>query len=1034
MSGGTRGLETVRQATVRVSDRAGRHVGQGLLLDLGDEGRFVLTCHHVIAQVAADDLSVALPMADGTVGPPVRASYDPTRSRPDRDAVVLGVDGVPARDRPLLHQLNVQAYRGTLPEKVVCLGHFQTNSLDGWLSAATRLEVPREAAGGAGPAAYVLPSVFRLREPSDARPGISGSVAVYEGGVIGLVHFSRPAGPVQEREVYIVPIGIWAEAWPALAALIEPLVDERLRAAAVVRRVKALRVPEDVRIAGYRPDIQIDRPVMARARDLLERLGAVIIVGRPKSGKTRLAWDLIRERPEALAVIPHDPLPPAAFEGSTLAGEDLVLFFDDLHRSALSGDPLAWRRRLEAASGSRCRVVGTSRDGDEWRAVERGAAAQLIESVGRAAVVLVSRSGVNGEDLTEELGRQLAGALGLTRQEFERRFDGTPGSLTLDLEDMRDRYVRLRDEQRGAVAMSRLVDAAKLVYEASQPVLRGPILRAVAERIRGDGRLSGEAWDALQRRTAEEGFGVFQRDTGNFQTYTPYLERCVDYAPSVADVEALVPLLIEARDYEGLGYVGQALFMRLGAPAAAERALRAAADGGNESAATMLSWALGGISGREEDAEAMHRRLIEGGEPGAYVNFGGFLADQPGREEEAEHVFREALRLAVGSNVAPVASWSLGNLLQRLPGREAEAEACLREAMDGGMFMAHISLGKLLARDPSRLAEAEAVVRSAFPAIDAQFASIDPQPGKAPAQDPQVLLEAMRGDAFDCLGEILAEQPGREAEAEEAFRSAIAGGNAYARHHLAFLLANKLGRLDDAERVLREAVALGDYVAGGYLGELLLRRPDGAREAEGLFRDAIAHGGERGHFHLGQALAMQGRAADAERAFRRAIEIGVVEANELLADLIVSQPGREAEVETLYEAAAAAGSQSAPFELAEVLARQPEREGEAEAHYREAVSRGDSRGACRLGWMLTRRVIGGTTDAAAEAESTLRAALAGGIEDAAVPLGVLLINVDRAAEGVELLQRARAAGLSGAAEMLAIIEQPGEEPAEDRPG
>jgi len=46
-------------------------------------------------------------------------------------------------------------------------------------------------------------------DPSDAREGISGAVVVCEGGVVGLAHFGRAAGPRHEREDYLVPLRVW---------------------------------------------------------------------------------------------------------------------------------------------------------------------------------------------------------------------------------------------------------------------------------------------------------------------------------------------------------------------------------------------------------------------------------------------------------------------------------------------------------------------------------------------------------------------------------------------------------------------------------------------------------------------------------------------------------------------------------------------------------------------------------------------------------------------------------------------------------
>lgn len=223
MASAVRGLAAARRATVRICTRSGEHKGQGLLLDLpGEESGVVLTCHHVIAPVDPDELRVAILQSSGELGVPVPARYDAARSRPGRDAVVLRVTSAPLPARPALDVLDPATYDGGLPRRATGLTYLQPDNFDARVAASTALVLPAKQAGRwpGAPERYEL-RAFRLADPTDARPGISGAVVVYEGGVLGLTHFARSAGAAHEREAYLVALGTWAEGWEALARCLE---------------------------------------------------------------------------------------------------------------------------------------------------------------------------------------------------------------------------------------------------------------------------------------------------------------------------------------------------------------------------------------------------------------------------------------------------------------------------------------------------------------------------------------------------------------------------------------------------------------------------------------------------------------------------------------------------------------------------------------------------------------------------------------------------------------------------------------------
>lgn len=539
-------------------DRSGcadGHHGQGLLLNIDSEGAYVLTCHHVIASIKAENLSVRLTCENGTLDDPLPARYDETRSNPEKDAAVLRLEGVHVEERPVLHRVGLDTYDGAL--RATVLTHLTPDNFDAEVRMSTRISMPSAPSED-----WPVPSgryelhALRLSHPTDARPGISGGVVVCEDGVLGLVHFARKEGVAHAREDYLVPLSAWSERWSALDALVEPLVDGNLRAVAIVKKASDLNIGDDLIIAGYRQDVYEERGLEKKAREALAHRGGVVFVGRPKAGKTRLVLELLKQNPNAIVVIPRgNALPPRAFEASGFRREDLVLLFDDLHRIAETAQPVQWHSKLSAVTDGYCRLVCTTRDGTDWKTIRRTQEG-LLDSLGwDAATVFASRTGEpgteKGEDFSKDQGKRLADTLAMSPEEFDRRFDGTPGSLILNLDDMGRRYEALREENLGGVPMSRLLDAAKLLRKGGQESLTDRALRAVSERIRGDGRISADGWEALHRRSQEEGFGHLDAD-GVFQVYSPYLEQCVSFEPSAEDVDGLLPVLADTEDAVGL--------------------------------------------------------------------------------------------------------------------------------------------------------------------------------------------------------------------------------------------------------------------------------------------------------------------------------------------------------------------------------------------------------------------------------------------------------------------------------------------------
>lgn len=166
--------------------------------------------------------------------------------------------------------------------------------------------------------------------------------------------------------------------------------DDILLGAANVKRAQDLAPTVDVSITDYRPGPQFASDVVQHWRDVLLDTGGVVILGKERSGKSRLAWEILRGIPNAIVVMPRDLTPPLGFASNGLRGNKVILFIDDLHRTPRI-EPRIWRERLARASGCRCLVVCTVEDGVMWQEIERNHADLLADYGGKKCLARTDR-------------------------------------------------------------------------------------------------------------------------------------------------------------------------------------------------------------------------------------------------------------------------------------------------------------------------------------------------------------------------------------------------------------------------------------------------------------------------------------------------------------------------------------------------------------------------------------------------------------------------------------------------------------------
>lgn len=409
-----RGMRAALKATVDVR-RGGKSFGHGLLLNV--EGNVVLTCHHIVGNAGGADLEVVARNPDGTTTSSP-ATVDAERSHPVKDAIVLHVErDLGPRDQPWLHAPGPD-YGGKLPATVALSARRgRLNTFDGVLGPVTEDFTVDQ---------YVLPRAFPLGRAEEAPPGISGGVAVCEDGVVGLVHFARQESAELGRSGVVNPLSAWAEDWPELAHRIQPFADKALSDLAIVVRADADELGEILRIKFFR-DVYVPRGVETAADEALKASRSLLLLGGPKSGKTRIVREVLRAHADAVVVVPTFRSPPLHFEPSSLSGTEVILVVDNLGRDGAVFDSSAWLERIEAVNEEGTIFVATCRTGEDWERVRETHVA-LAERLTQSTVH--TSDPPEGSNFTSEQARELARKLELSDAELDRRFDGsTPGSL-----------------------------------------------------------------------------------------------------------------------------------------------------------------------------------------------------------------------------------------------------------------------------------------------------------------------------------------------------------------------------------------------------------------------------------------------------------------------------------------------------------------------------------------------------------------------------------------------------------------------------
>src|SRR5579883_746859 len=271
----------------------------------------------------------------------------------------------------------------------------------------------------------------------------------------------------------------------------------------VLQRVGALAGQAERFVPRYLQPFYLYRVADTEAREGLrsaaeaseeEALG-ICVFGPPLLGKTRLAWEAIQaELPDwALMRWPFEGQP--ALDLAAWRGRQIILWLDDLQKYAqLALAPtLNDLPRRFAAAGVRVVIVATCRDGE----AETRAATLLGPLLERLIPILPA-------DVGENEAAWHATALQYQGIKLDRApFDGTPGSLVLNVERMRqERYPALPK------SAQRVLRAIKLLRSAGIWTYPEARVRATAEDVFW---LAPDQWRSARKALVRAGFVRLER-------------------------------------------------------------------------------------------------------------------------------------------------------------------------------------------------------------------------------------------------------------------------------------------------------------------------------------------------------------------------------------------------------------------------------------------------------------------------------------------------------------------------------------------
>jgi tetratricopeptide (TPR) repeat protein len=666
----------------------------------------------------------------------------------------------------------------------------------------------------------------------------------------------------------------------------------------VVRPVKKL-TPADFHITNYR-EFYIERESDKEIENLLRERNYVFITGIPMLGKTRMAYEASKKLKDFYLLKPKYEKIDIHKLKLPFFKKKVVLFLDDLNKYAGKFDLDDLVRKLKKDSKDFV-VIATCRSGKEFGQVF---AKKEMETL----LTQCQKGKTEPRKLEPEEERRLATAVDKRLERIAS--DGTPGSITIDLRYMKQRYEELGDEKF-------ILKCLKLLREGYIFLWKENLVKEVSNRI-FNLSIERTRWEGYLKSLLRNGFisKFSERISVSHDVYLDdrFLD---DYSVEKNDLESLKETLCKLKDAENLFYLGNGFYYK-------------------KNLSEGVNCYQKSIGINPDSAEA-------------HFNLGNLLKELK-RYDEAEKEYKEALRIKPDSVQAHVNLGLLLYELKRYDEAEKEYKETLRIKPDS--VEAHVNLGLLL-DDLERYDEAEKEYKEALRIKpDDVVARVNLgsflKELKRPKEAEDQYREALRIKPDDVVAHnnlgLLLDDLKRYDEAEREYKEALRINPDYAlAHYNLGILLKELKRCDEAEKEYKEALRINPDSAEAHvnLGLLLydLKRYD---EAEKEYKEALRINPDsaEAHVNLGLLLYDLKRYDEAEKEYKEALRINPdsAEAHGNLGLLLNEYRRHYDEAEKEYQEALRIKPDyaAAHYNLGNLLL-QLDRYDEAEKEYKEAV-------------------------------------------------------------------------------------------------